>query len=66
LLWLGLFIVLANADFSKGYKGITGFLVERGTPGLEVGKKEDKVSPQHKFAAPLHVHRCVPHVLLLS
>lgn len=39
----GLFIVLANVDFSKGYKGITAFLVPRGTPGLEVGKKEDKL-----------------------
>jgi short/branched chain acyl-CoA dehydrogenase len=39
-----LFIVMANADFSKGYKGITAFLVERETPGLHVGKKEDKVS----------------------
>lgn len=34
---------MANVDFSKGYKGITAFLIERKTPGLEVGKKEDKV-----------------------
>ncbi len=39
----GLFIVMANVDFSKGYKGITAFLVERNTPGLEIGKKEDKL-----------------------
>ena len=26
----GIFIVFANTDFSKGYKGITAFLVERG------------------------------------
>jgi alkylation response protein AidB-like acyl-CoA dehydrogenase len=33
----GLFIVFANADPSKGYKGITGFLVERGFPGFSIG-----------------------------
>lgn len=38
-----LYIVLANVDPSKGYKGITAFIVERGTPGFTVGKKEDKL-----------------------
>jgi alkylation response protein AidB-like acyl-CoA dehydrogenase len=38
-----LFIVLATVDPSKGYKGITAFLVEKGTPGFTVGKKEDKL-----------------------
>jgi alkylation response protein AidB-like acyl-CoA dehydrogenase len=38
-----LYIVLANVDLSKGYKGITAFLVERGFPGFSVGKKEDKL-----------------------
>ena len=39
----GLFVVFANVDPSKGYKGITAFLVERDTPGFKVGKKEDKL-----------------------
>ncbi|KJE89981.1 acyl-Coenzyme A dehydrogenase [Capsaspora owczarzaki ATCC 30864] len=39
----GVFLVMANADFSKGYKGITCFIVDRDTPGLEIGKKEDKL-----------------------
>jgi len=38
-----LFIVMANTDFSKGYKGITSFLVQRGAQGFTVGKKEDKL-----------------------
>ncbi len=38
-----LFIVMANIDFNKGYKGITSFLVEKGTPGFSIGKKEDKL-----------------------
>lgn len=29
---------MANVDPSKGYKGITCFLAERGMPGLTVGK----------------------------
>jgi alkylation response protein AidB-like acyl-CoA dehydrogenase len=37
------FIVFANADFSKGYKGITAFVVERAFPGFSVGKKENKL-----------------------
>jgi alkylation response protein AidB-like acyl-CoA dehydrogenase len=38
-----LFIVMANTDFDLGYKGITSFLVQRGTTGFTVGKKEDKL-----------------------
>jgi alkylation response protein AidB-like acyl-CoA dehydrogenase len=37
------FIVFANADPSKGYKGITAFIVERGYAGFRVGRKEDKL-----------------------
>jgi len=38
-----LFIVMATLDPSKGYKGITSFLVERSFPGFTVGKKENKL-----------------------
>ncbi|MHB8838869.1 MAG: acyl-CoA dehydrogenase family protein [Gemmatimonadaceae bacterium] len=37
------FIIFANADPAKGYKGITAFIVERGFSGFAVGKKEDKL-----------------------
>ncbi|PNF14133.1 Short/branched chain specific acyl-CoA dehydrogenase, mitochondrial [Cryptotermes secundus] len=37
------FIVMANANPSAGYKGITCFIVERNSPGLNIGKKEDKL-----------------------
>jgi len=39
----GVFFVMANVDPAAGYKGITCFIVDAGTPGLEVGKKEDKL-----------------------
>ncbi|MBL8113781.1 MAG: acyl-CoA dehydrogenase family protein [Acidobacteria bacterium] len=38
-----LFLVFANADRSKGYKGITAFLVESRWKGFGKGKKEDKL-----------------------
>jgi hypothetical protein len=36
-------VVMAVTDKSKGSKGISAFIVERGTPGLAAGKKEDKL-----------------------
>jgi alkylation response protein AidB-like acyl-CoA dehydrogenase len=39
----GVFIIFATVDPSKGYKGITAFIVERSFPGFSVGKKEDKL-----------------------
>lgn len=37
-----LYFVIASTDRSKGNKGLSGFLVTRDTPGLTVGKEEDK------------------------
>jgi alkylation response protein AidB-like acyl-CoA dehydrogenase len=37
------FIVFATVNPEAGYKGITAFLVDRGTPGFTIGKKEDKL-----------------------
>lgn len=39
----GIFLVMANLDPSKGYKGITCFIVEKEYEGLSIGKKEDKL-----------------------
>src|ERR1700674_4528006 len=36
-------IVYVNTDPSKGEKGITALIVERGTPGFKVGKEEKKL-----------------------
>ncbi len=38
-----IFVVFANANPEAGYKGITAFIVEKGTPGLSLGKKEVKL-----------------------
>jgi len=39
----GVFLVMANANPSAGYRGITSFVVERGTKGFTIGRKEDKL-----------------------
>jgi len=36
--------VFAKTDLDSGVKGISIFVVERGTPGLSIGKKEKKMS----------------------
>jgi butyryl-CoA dehydrogenase len=36
-------IVFVNTDPAKGEKGITAFVVEKGTPGFKVGKEEKKL-----------------------
>ena len=38
-----LFLVFATVNPEAGYRGITAFLVERGTPGFTIGHKEDKM-----------------------
>jgi alkylation response protein AidB-like acyl-CoA dehydrogenase len=54
----GVFIVFANVDPSKGYKGITGFLVEREFPGFSVGKKEDKLGIRASSTTELILEQC--------
>jgi alkylation response protein AidB-like acyl-CoA dehydrogenase len=54
----GLFIVFANTDFSKGYKGITGFIVERDFEGFAVGKKEDKLGIRASSTTELILEGC--------
>ena len=54
----GIFIVFANTDFSKGYKGITAFLVERGFEGFAVGKKESKLGIRASSTTELILEQC--------
>jgi butyryl-CoA dehydrogenase/short/branched chain acyl-CoA dehydrogenase len=62
-----LFIVFANVDSTKGYKGITAFLVERGFVGFEVGKKEDKLGIRASSTCELILDGCqVPDANVLG
>jgi butyryl-CoA dehydrogenase/short/branched chain acyl-CoA dehydrogenase len=55
----GLFIVFATIDPAAGYKGITAFLVEKGTPGFALGKKEDKLGIRASSTCELIFTDCV-------
>jgi butyryl-CoA dehydrogenase len=37
------FVITAVTDKSKGYKGISSFILEKGTKGFSIGKKENKM-----------------------
>ncbi len=63
----GLFIVFANGDPAKGYKGITAFVVEREFPGFAVGKKENKLGIRASSTTELILERCrVPDANVLG
>jgi alkylation response protein AidB-like acyl-CoA dehydrogenase len=55
----GLFVLFANANPAAGYRGITAFLVERGFPGFQVGKKEDKLGIRASSTCELILDNCV-------
>ena len=50
------FVIFANTDPSKGNKGITAFVVERGTKGLEIGKNDQKMGLHGSTTAQLYFH----------
>lgn len=52
------FIVFANLDPAKGYKGITAFIVEKSTPGFKVGKKENKLGIRASSTCELLFENC--------
>jgi len=50
-----------------GYKGITAFVVEKGTPGFTVGRKEDKLGIRASSTCELVFEDCVvPEANLLG
>lgn len=55
----GVFLVMANANPSASYKGITCFIVDAQTPGLSVGKKEDKLGLRASNTCVVHFDNVV-------
>lgn len=53
-----IFVIFANADPDKGYKGITAFLVEKKFDGFSVGKKEDKLGIRASSTCELILENC--------
>jgi short/branched chain acyl-CoA dehydrogenase len=61
------FIVFANLDHSKGYKGISAFIVEKGMKGFSVAKKEKKLGIKASSTCVLNFDDVeIPHENLLG
>ena len=59
--------VFATVDKSKGVKGITGFIIEKGTPGFSIGKKEEKMGIRASSTTELIFNNCrIPKSSLLG
>ncbi len=54
----GLFVVFATLDPAAGYRGITAFLVEKGTAGFTTGRKEDKLGIRASSTCELIFDQC--------
>ncbi len=62
-----IYSVFATTDKSKGVKGITGFIVEKGTPGFTIGKKEEKMGIRASSTTELIFQDCrIPSENLLG
>jgi len=51
-------VVMAVTDRSRGTKGISAFVIERGTPGLRAGRKEDKLGMRASETAEVLLEQC--------
>jgi len=54
-----IFVVMAMTDKSKGNKGITAFIVEKGFPGFSIGKKELKMGIRGSSTTELVFEDCI-------
>jgi alkylation response protein AidB-like acyl-CoA dehydrogenase len=55
----GLYIIFAKTNPSAAGKGITAFLVEPGTPGLKIGRHEDKMGQRSSPSVELLLNDCL-------
>ncbi|GAV25517.1 acyl-CoA dehydrogenase [Carboxydothermus islandicus] len=62
-----IYVVFATVDKSKGHKGISAFIVEKGTPGFSFGKKEKKLGIRSSPTVELVFENCrIPKENLLG
>ena len=63
----GIFVVMAVTDATRGPHGISAFILERGTPGLVSGRKENKLGMRASDTAEVSLTDCpVPGDQLLG
>lgn len=53
-----IYIVTAKTDPEKGNRGISAFIVEKGTPGFEIGKPEKKMGLNNSATGELFFRNC--------
>jgi alkylation response protein AidB-like acyl-CoA dehydrogenase len=53
-----IYVVMVATERSKGRHGISAFVIEKGTPGLSVGKKEDKLGLRTSDTASIILEDC--------
>ena len=51
-------VLFCLTEKAIGYKGITAFVIEKGTPGLSTGKKEDKLGIRASDTCDLYFENC--------
>lgn len=56
--YAGVFVVMARTKPEGGAKGISAFIVERDTPGLSIGPKEDKLGMRGSDTVGLTFENC--------
>ncbi|HSE98422.1 MAG TPA: acyl-CoA dehydrogenase family protein, partial [Blastocatellia bacterium] len=62
-----IFTVFATVNPERGTRGVSGFIVERGTPGFEVGRREDLMGIRCVPVNETHFNQChVPAENLLG
>ena len=63
----GVMVVIAVTDRAKGHRGISAFVVERGTPGMTPGKKENKLGMRASDTSEVIFQDCrIPESQLLG
>lgn len=61
------YVIIAMTDVSKGTRGISAFIVEEGTPGFSIGKKERKMGIRGSATCELIFENCrIPKENLLG
>jgi alkylation response protein AidB-like acyl-CoA dehydrogenase len=55
----GLYLIFAKTNPAAAGKGITAFLVEPNTPGLKIGRHEDKMGQRSSPSVEILLHDCV-------
>lgn len=61
------YVVFASTDKAKGHRGISAFIIEKGTPGFSFGKKEKKLGIRSSTTYELVFENCrIPKENLLG